>query len=229
MVYTIKEAKSVFNSGSFDIKEYLKDPLDIREKMINLNKYYTISKTYNKILYESDEYDITYRQSKNYVAMGYNNILMIDIDGDIDFSQFLEDEENSFMIYQSTNGYHVFLVSEWTDFNDPEKLYIDKMVKYKGSDLKYILFTMFRNKSYVRLSNYGNTKGETYKYMFTCGKGVPNDKIVELVKKHHTLTVAYIDYKSTDSFEENLSYGNIKIKDKYKYYITSGYNMDMKF
>ena len=125
----------------------------------------------------------------------YQNILCIDVDipkskwtSKHEYLQFLEDWYHShmifdFQIYETTNGFHVFISNYLFDYKQPESIQI---MTELGADIYYCVYTYLRGWS-IRLNRKRReTHPQIYEYIGQLGQGRP--EIVDLIHSHYRLS-----------------------------------------
>lgn len=145
----------------------------------NLSNYFIdyIKKPQRYLHFEDDLYiGVDMNTNMHYIC--YKDIVMFDID-----DQKLEDislkSNDSYLIYKSNNGFHIFLTNRRIDYDSDEC--INYMIDMK-TDIKYIICTHLRGYS-VRL----NKKKETetiYELVHEHNKHLADKDIVDLINIH---------------------------------------------
>lgn len=159
----------------------------IQNSEININsiKYMStyfinyIKKPQRYLHFENDLYiGVDMNTNMHYIC--YKDIVMFDIDNIAleDIMPLLKSED-SYLIYKSNNGFHIFLTNRRIDYDSDES--IKYMIEMK-TDIKYIICSYLRGYS-VRL----NKKKETeniYELVYEHNKHLANKDIIELINIH---------------------------------------------
>jgi hypothetical protein len=190
-------------SSNINIGSLLKDERlakNLNERILTIEKIFKLEKDKRiDIIGRGGNYRIY--KLNDYYFVSYDDILMVDIDGDYSIEEVKEElykTNESFVIYKSKNGYHAFMVSKRINFNDKDILKL--MCSINLCNEKYTLFTWLSKKTTVRINrkydeSYRGRK--LYKYVCHVGKDrVPN--ITKDIMLHNTFTICYADKQITN-------------------------------
>ena len=165
-----------FKTKALQTRQFVENLLDTNKLSYELIK--TVSRGYLDYLkkpqrnYYSTDYNyIAVDMNTNLHYICYKNILMIDIDlkegqnkQDVlkDIIKKISGGEDSFLIYESTNGYHIFMTSRTLEYNSEEAINI--LIDF-GSDTNYIICSYLRGFC-VRLNRKNTSEPDTlYKFI----------------------------------------------------------------
>lgn len=217
--------ESYYFNKEINLKEYLTG--DLVSKIIKFDNFLTI-KEECEVSYTCEEYTIKERNRYDYIE--YNDIAMFDIDDKNPnvLKQFSDYSTESFVVYKSRGGFHVFLTSRRIDYQDSETLKF--LCKFKNQDLKYTLISWMKKKTPVRLSKKSISSdfnnNETYAHYIDYGTN-HDEKIKSQVNEHFVLTKAYHTkkYDSTKPviYEETIVAKNHNLLPKFSLTIMGSY------
>lgn len=125
-------------------------------------------------------YQITdkFEDHKMYYLKFYD-MLMIDYDNKNieELHKLLDKYEFSYKIYETRNGYHVYVTSHKIPYND--KLSTEIMLSF-NCDKRYIIFSKYNGYN-IRLSKKNNEDYFYYKFVEDYGKGIPDKELLLLI------------------------------------------------
>ena len=192
------------------IVESIENKSDMYELVILFRSYLkkTIRTTY-RCLYEEDLYFIGVDMNINMYCIYYKNLLVLDIDypkmelsNDSDSKKMLKNIKiinkckmfnkkygDTFMIYSTKNGYHIFVVNRLVDKNSIET--INYMVEF-GVDFNYIVFSSYVG--FVIRLNKKSFDDPMYSYIDTIGNDMKYKDLVDV----HLI--------ASDEFQDILTY-----------------------
>ena len=156
-----------------------------------------------RVLHDDEDYYIGIDMYTNTYYVCYKNLLMVDIDyykGDQDRSEeeilntfriYCQDHPDTlFQLYRSRNGIHGFLVSQYSDYKNPD--HINLMLDL-GSDFYYTVYSYLRGWS-VRLNKKTTDLSDTlYEYIGEIGTGKPIERLENQIKLHINLVDVFKD------------------------------------
>lgn len=139
----------------------------IREYIIDYNPDYEYG---YQITDKFEDYKMYY--------LKFYDMLMIDYDNkNIDeLHKLLDKYDFSYKIYETRNGYHVYITSHKISYND--KLSTEIMLSF-NCDKRYIIFSKYNGYN-IRLSKKNNEDSFYYKFIEDYGKGIPNKELLLL-------------------------------------------------
>lgn len=146
-----------------------------------LNK---IPKSKDYVLEYSKNYEYGYQinekfeDSKMYYLKFYD-ILVIDYDDKNleNLHKTLDKYEFAYKIYETKNGYHVYIVSHKIPYNDELSREISLSL---NSDKRYIIYSKYNGYN-IRLSKKDYEDKFFYKFVEDYGKGKPNEELISLI------------------------------------------------
>lgn len=174
---------------------------NLYERILVIEKLFELLQN-DDITIINEEEKIGIYNYNNYYYASYNDILMIDIDGDYtieEISEELNKTNESFDIYKTRKGYHAFMTSRRVNFHDKDTLKF--MCSIDMCDTNYTLFTWLNKKAHVRLnrkSDEGYKSGKLYEYAFSIGNSSLID-IINDVNLHNIFTMCYADIQNIDN------------------------------
>lgn len=121
--------------------DYLLKSMEMNVNEIkNIALYYNFKKP-QRYLYAENDFYVGVDLNSNLHYICYNDIAMFDIHSN-DLNEVINLlDNNSYMIYKSLNGYHIYLTNRRIEYDSDEA--IEFMIKI-GCDVKYIIFTHLR-------------------------------------------------------------------------------------
>lgn len=160
-----------------------------------------IKKEQKIIKYDYDYY-VALDVPTNTFYICFKNILMIDIDSDAIFKEdvcvinHFEKLDESYCIYKSTNGYHVFCVSKYFNYYEKETL---QYLLDNHCDYYYAIYCYLRGFC-VRLNKKNiNQNDQLYKLLHITKKENANESILKKINLDNLLQ----KYKNTFIFNKN--------------------------
>lgn len=147
-------------------------------------------------LLENISIDNKYKEKENNTSEEYNNIYDELNFNDINYDnydqliikhcqKFREKYNDTYQIYKSNGGYHIFVISRTFNYND--KKTIEYMLNF-GCDFNYIVHS--HTVGFVVRLNKKHQDDNMYKYISTIGE---NKNLEHLVQKHIILANQYCD------------------------------------
>lgn len=139
----------------------------------------------------------------NTVYICYRDLLMLDIDiykaPYTDILELLGGTEYLFDVYKTRNGYHAFCVSNTFEYNTRATV---EFMNNMGSDFFYNFYSYLRGccvrlnrkmREYFEMMSYEDRSQAPmiYHYIGTFGRGIPNERLVQLVKLHYEYVKRY--------------------------------------
>lgn len=147
------------------------------ENIIDYSKFFiNYIKKPQRYLYFDDDLYLGIDMNTNIHYICYNDILMIDIDSDT-YSIPEQYKDDSFYVYKSANGFHIFLMNRRITYGTKES--IEYMINFK-CDPKYIICSYLRGYS-VRI-NSKNSDEKIYELIDIHNE--PDFNILEQVEFH---------------------------------------------
>jgi hypothetical protein len=189
-------------SSDNSIKQLLEDErlgTDLYERILTLEKLFELKENDNIVVINEEEKFGIYKHD-NYYFVSYNDILMIDIDGDYTIEEIekeLNKTNESFYIYKTRNGYHAFMTSRRVNYHDKDTLKF--MCSIDLCDKNYTFFTWLGKKTNVRINRKFDEdykSGKLYEYVSLIGNNSLID-IEESVHTHNIFTLCFSDIKGT--------------------------------
>lgn len=163
--------------------EYIVKNYDLKFETIKYvsTMFVNYTKRPQRILHTNSDYYIGVDMYTNVHYMCYENILMMDIDdSSIDnIENKIKSYNDSYVIYKTQNGYHVFVLNRRFIHNKKET--IEYMVNFK-TDYKYIICSFLRGFS-VRLNKKYKDE-ETYKLVGYYNEDKIDSNILTAVNEH---------------------------------------------
>lgn len=224
-IENIEKFKSFFTpifDNSSNVKELLNEErlgTDLCERILILEKLFEL-KVNDKIITISEEDKFGIYSCEEYYYVSYNNILMVDFDGNYAIDEIVEElskTNESFDIYKTRNGYHAFMTSKRVNFHDKDTLKF--MCDINMCDTNYILFTWLSKKANVRINrkfDEGYKSGQLYEFISSIGDSSLVD-IVKDVHLHNIFTMCFANVQNTKKgslstfeflFEELISFND---------------------
>jgi len=121
------------------------------------SSYLNYIKKPQRCLIDEDEYYVAIDMNTNLLYICYRNIMMIDIDKRNEedvlklIEKGIEKYDDTYLLFKSTNGYHIFVVNRYFDHKD--RTTIEYLIEFQ-CDINYVICTYIRSFC-VRLNKKG--------------------------------------------------------------------------
>lgn len=154
------------------------------------------------VMKSQDDYYIAKDILTNTHYICFKNLMMIDIDlqkingnvtvtDDFIVNHFRQLNEFTFDIYKTSNGYHVFCVSSEFDYTNLDTI---KFMLDNYGDFYYCLYAHIRGwcvRLNRKMDEFIQGNNQIYKFLGRVGNNPVNQRILELVNLHYTLSEKY--------------------------------------
>jgi acetyltransferase-like isoleucine patch superfamily enzyme len=154
------------------------------------------------VIKNEDDYYIARDILTNTNYMCFKNLMMIDIDiqkindnvivtDDFIINHFGQLKNLTFDIYKTSNGYHVFCVSDTFDYTNLDT--IKFMLDHYG-DFYYCLYAHIRGwcvRLNRKMEEFIQGNSQIYKYISRVGNKPVNNRLLHLINLHYTLSKKY--------------------------------------
>lgn len=143
-----------------------------------------IPKIKEVVLKYTSDYEHGYQINENFnenkmYYLKFYDMLMIDYDNKNieELHKLLDKYDFAYKIYETTNGYHVYVTSHKISYNEDNST---KILLNLNCDKRYIIFSKYNGYN-IRLSKKKNEEKFNYKFVEDYGKGVSNGELLGLI------------------------------------------------